>query len=166
MMQTPLNRTDLQVFIDTHHLTAVILPMAVHTATVDDAAAALGVDADLIIKSLVFMADSTPIMVVNNGQTRVDRKKLADCLGMSRKRVKFATVRQALETTGYVVGSMPPFGHRKPLRTLVDTATAGLETVYGGGGGIDAMMRLSPSELLRVTRAEVVDISERTSASG
>ena len=165
-MQTPLNRTDLQVFIDTHRLTAVILPMAVHTATVDDAAAALGVDADLIIKSLVFMADSTPIMVVNNGQARVDRKKLADCLGMSRKRVKFATVRQALETTGYVVGSMPPFGHRKPLRTLVDTATAGLETVYGGGGGIDAMMRLSPSELLRVTRAEVVDISERTSASG
>jgi Cys-tRNA(Pro) deacylase len=165
-MPTPLNRTDLQAFIDTHHLAAVILPMAVHTATVDDAAAALGVDANLIIKSLVFMADSTPILVVNNGLARVDRKKLADCLGMSRKRVKFATVRQALETTGYVVGSMPPFGHRQPLRTLVDTATAGLETVYGGGGGIDAMMRLSPSELLRVTHAEVVDISERTPATG
>ena len=165
-MPTPLNRTDLQAFIDTHHLAAVILPMAVHTATVDDAAAALGVDANLIIKSLVFMADSTPILVVNNGLARVDRKKLADCLGMTRKRVKFATVRQALETTGYVVGSMPPFGHRQPLRTLVDTATAGLETVYGGGGGIDAMMRLSPSELLRVTHAEVVDISERTPATG
>ena len=165
-MPTPLNRTDLQAFIDTHHLAAVILPMAEHTATVDDAAAALGVDANLIIKSLVFMADSTPILVVNNGLARVDRKKLADCLGMSRKRVKFATVRQALETTGYVVGSMPPFGHRQPLRTLVDTATAGLETVYGGGGGIDAMMRLSPSELLRVTHAEVVDISERTPATG
>jgi Cys-tRNA(Pro) deacylase len=166
MMPTPLNRTDLQAFIDTHQLAAVILPMAEHTATVDDAAAALGVDANLIIKSLVFMADNTPILVVNNGLARVDRKKLADCLGMSRKRVKFATVRQALETTGYVVGSMPPFGHRQPLRTLVDTATAGLETVYGGGGGIDAMMRLSPSELLRVTHAEVADISERTPATG
>ena len=94
-MQTPLNRTDLQAFIDTHHLSAVILPMAVHTATVDDAASALGVTADMIIKSLVFMADSTPILVVNNGQARVDRKKLADYLGMSRKRVKFATARQA-----------------------------------------------------------------------
>lgn len=166
MMQTPLNHTDLQAFIDTHHLAAVILPMAVHTATVDDAAAALGVDADLIIKSLVFMADSTPILVVNNGQARVDRKKLADCLGINRKRVKFATAGQALETTGYVVGSMPPFGHRKPLKTLVDTATTGLDTVYGGGGGIDAMMRLSPSELIRVSRAEVVDISERTPTTG
>jgi Cys-tRNA(Pro) deacylase len=166
MMPTPLNRADLQAFIDAHHLGAVILPMAVHTATVEDAAAALRVEADLIIKSLVFMAADTPILVVNNGLARVDRKKLADCLGMNRKRVKFATVQQALDITGYVVGSMPPFGHRQPLRTVVDAATAGLDTVYGGGGGIDAMMRLSSSELLRVTHAEVADISERIPTSG
>ena len=160
MMTSPFTRRDLKTFIDTHHLGAVIIPMDVHTATVDEAAAALGVDANLIIKSLVFMAGEEPILVVSNGRGRVDRKKLAACLGMNRRGVKFATARQALETTGYVVGSMPPFGHREPLRTVVDTATTEQHTLYGGGGGIDAMMRLSSSELLRVTRAEVADISK------
>lgn len=159
-MTTPLNSKNLQAFIDTHRLAAIILPMETHTATVDDAARALGVDADMIIKSLVFMAEDQPILVINNGLARVDRKKLAAYLGMNRKRVKFARTEQALAVTGYVVGSMPPFGHRENLRTLVDAATARIDIVYGGGGGLDAMMRLSSSELIKVTHAEVVDISE------
>ncbi len=159
-MPTPLTHTDLKTFIDTHHLGAVIMPMAVHTATVGEAAAALGVDAGLIIKSLVFMAGDQPILVVNNGLARVDRKKLAAYLNMNRKRIKFARAEQVLEISGYVVGSMPPFGHREKLRTIVDAATAEYDVVFGGGGGIDAMMRLSPAELLRITNAEVADISE------
>ena len=159
-MTTPLNSKNLQAFIDTHRLEADILPMDAHTATVGDAAKALGVDADMIIKSLVFIAGDQPILVINNGPTRVDRRKLAAYLGINRKRIKFARAEQALEITGYVVGSMPPFGHREKLRTLVDAATAQLDTVYGGGGGIDAMMRLSSSELIDATHAEVADISE------
>jgi len=159
-MTTPLNSDSLQSFIDTHRLAAVILPMGAHTATVGDAARALGVDADLIIKSLVFMTGDQPILVINNGTARVDRKKLAAYLGMNRKRVKFARAEQAQEVTGFVVGSMPPFGHRENLRTIVDAATAQRDIVYGGGGGIDAMMRLTSLELLKVTQAEVVDISE------
>lgn len=159
-MNTMLNSKHLQTFIDTHRLTAAILPMDAHTATVSDAARALGVSTDLIIKSLVFMAGEQPILVINNGLARVDRKKLAVYLGMNRKRVKLARAEQALSVTGYMVGSMPPFGHREDLRTLVDTATAELNTLYGGGGDIDAMMQLSSSELLQVTLAEVADISE------
>lgn len=158
-----MNSKNLQDFIDTHHLTAAILPMDTHTATVDEAARALDVDAEMIIKSLVFMAGEQPVLVINNGMARVDRKKLAAYLGMSRKRVKFARAEQAQAITGYVVGSMPPFGHRQQLKTVVDHSTTMLEIVYGGGGGIDAMMRLSISELLKVTHAEVVDISEQSS---
>jgi len=155
-----MDSKNLQTFIDTHGLAAVILPMHAHTATVGEAARALGVDADMIIKSLVFMAGETPIVVINNGLARVDRKKLSAHLGMSRKRVKFARAEQAQAITGYVVGSMPPFGHRQKLKTIVDLAAAELDTGYGGGGSIDAMMRVSSSELLSVTHAEVVDISE------
>jgi prolyl-tRNA editing enzyme YbaK/EbsC (Cys-tRNA(Pro) deacylase) len=35
-----------------------------------------------------------------------------------------------------------------------------MDTIFAGGGGIDAMMRLTSQELLRVTRAKVVDVSE------
>jgi prolyl-tRNA editing enzyme YbaK/EbsC (Cys-tRNA(Pro) deacylase) len=79
---------------------------------------------------------------------------------MNRKRIKFASTDQVLEMAGYAVGGMPPFGHRRPLRTLVDAAVTGLTAVYGGGGAVDAMMRLSTLELMRVTQAEAVDLCE------
>ena len=44
-----MNSKNLQTFIDTHRLTAVILPLGPHTATMDDTARALGVDTDRII---------------------------------------------------------------------------------------------------------------------
>lgn len=159
-MTTPLGRTDLQSFIDTHHLSATILPMDATTATVADAAKALGVAIGMIIKSLLFIADDQPILVINSGPARVDRKKLATHLGLNRKQVKFAKAGQAFAITGYVVGSMPPFGHRQPLKTLVDTSATELETVYGGGGDIDAMMRVSLSELILVTHADITNLSE------
>ncbi len=155
-----MNSADLQDFIDTNAIAADILPMAEHTPTVPDAARALNVHTDQIIKSLVFMVKKEPILVINNGEERVDSRKIAEYLGVGRGRIKFASVERALQITGFVVGSMPPFGHSTRLRTLVDAAIPSLEEVYGGGGAIDAMMRLTPSELIRVTSAEVLPLSE------
>lgn len=160
MASSPLTHHDLQQFIDSHRIEATILPLDAHTPTVSDAARVLGVLTDQIIKSLVFSVDAHPLLVINNGLARVDRRKLAKFLGVGRKRVKFASPAQALEMTGFVVGSMPPFGHLQKLRTLVDSAISRQEVVFGGGGDIDAMMRLTPAELLAVTAAEDLDISE------
>lgn len=156
----PMDRKDLQAYIDAHDLKAVILPLDEHTATVSAAAAALGVEADVIIKSLVFIAGDEPLLVINNGLARVDRRKLAAHLGLGRKRVKFATAEEALAITGYAVGSMPPFGHKVKLPTLIDAAVTDLDKVYGGGGSIDAMMRLSAKELLQATDGEILELSE------
>ena len=150
----------LQIFIDAHRIEAVILPMGGHTSTVSEAALALAVETDQIIKSLVFRTQTEPLLVINNGLARVDRRKLAAGLGVGRKRVKFASPEQALALTGFVVGSMPPFGHRQKLRTLIDPAVLDLDLIFGGGGDIDAMMRLTPAELVRVTGAEVMALSE------
>jgi Cys-tRNA(Pro) deacylase len=160
MPQKTLTRHDLQQFIDNHGIEADILRMDEHTSTVSDAARELAVNTDQIIKSLVFMALDQPLLVINNGLARVNHKKLAGFLGVGRKRVKLANAEKALEITGYVVGSMPPFGHRQKLRTLVDSAVTELDLIYGGGGDIDAMMRLTPNELLRVTDAQIVDVSD------
>jgi prolyl-tRNA editing enzyme YbaK/EbsC (Cys-tRNA(Pro) deacylase) len=55
---------------------------------------------------------------------------------------------------------MPPFGHRKPLRTLLDRAAAQREEMYGGGGDIDALVRVPSTDLIAATQAEIADISE------
>jgi Cys-tRNA(Pro) deacylase len=160
MSSQVFNSDDLQRFIDQHHIQAEILAMAEHTPTVPDAARALGVGPEQIIKSLVFTVGEEPLLVINNGTAKVDQRRLAGVLGVGRKRVKFAGADQALALTGYVVGSMPPFGHKQKLRTLVDVAVTELAEIFGGGGVIDAMLALTPAELLRVTEAEVVQVSE------
>ena len=155
-----MDSSDLQNYIDEHRIDAGILPLDQHTPTVGDAARALGVDTDQIIKSLIFQVNDQPLLVINNGLKRVDRKKLAACLGVGRKKVKFADPDMALITTGFIVGSMPPFGHKTRLRTLVDEAVTELAVIYGGGGDINAMMRLTPAVLLSVTNAEITSLSE------
>ena len=163
--QTPLNKEALQAFIDGHRIDATLLQLHEHTPTVAEAARVLGVEPEQIIKSLVFRCGKETVLVVASGLARVDRKKLAAILGVGNSKVKFAAPEDALAITGFVVGSMPPFGHRNRLRTLVDAGAAGRKAVFGGGGGIDVMMRLSSEELLRVTGAEVVDVCEDFPAS-
>ena len=159
-MTQNLTSVDLQHFIDEKNIEATILIMAEHTPTVPDAARALQVEPEQIIKSLVFMVNDEPILIINNGTAKINRRKIATRLDVGRKKVKFASPEQALEITGYIVGSMPPFGHHQTLRTFIDPAITALDSIYGGGGDIDAMMRLTPDELLRVTTGELLPVSE------
>ena len=150
---------DLQFFIDENQIIAEILPMEADTPTVPAAARALGVKEKQVIKSLVFLVDGQPTLVIGNGTRRVDNRQIARHFGVGRKRVKMARPDQALEITGYVVGAMPPFGHQIQLKTIVDPGVTAQTKIFGGGGEINAMLRLTPEELLRVTRAEIVDIT-------
>ena len=155
-----MNSNDLQQFIDSENIIAEILTLDGHTPTVEDAARELSVVPEQIIKSLVFKIRDEPLLVINNGTARVDRRKLARYLEVGRKWARFASPELALEITGFVVGSMPPFGHLTRLRTLVDSAVSDQEVIFGGGGDLNAMMRLTPAELMRVTGAESVALSE------
>jgi prolyl-tRNA editing enzyme YbaK/EbsC (Cys-tRNA(Pro) deacylase) len=160
-----LTSQDLQRFINQQQITAEILPMSKDTPTVPDAARALEVKEEQIIKSLVFLVaeyptgDGRPVLVIANGTGRVDDRLVARHFGVGRKKVKMASPEQALEITGYAVGAMPPFGHQSPLLTLVDPGVVDQEKIFGGGGEINAMLRLTPEELLRVIGAEIVSVS-------
>lgn len=154
-----LTSSDLQQFIDQNHILAEILPMDEDTPSVPDAARALNVKEEQIIKSLVFLVDGRPMLVIANGTRKVDERLVARHFGVGRKRAKMARPEQALEITGYVVGAMPPFGHQTRLRTIVDPALLAHREIFGGGGEINAMLRLTPQELLRVTGAEVVAVA-------
>jgi len=154
-----LTSQDLQQFIDQNQVAAEILPMAEDTPTVPDAARALGVEEGQIIKSLVFLVDGQPTLVIANGTGKVDDRLVARHYGVGRKRAKMARAEQALKITGYIVGAMPPFGHQTRLRTIVDPDVMTHQEIFGGGGEIDAMLRLTPEELVRVTDAEIVRVT-------
>jgi Cys-tRNA(Pro)/Cys-tRNA(Cys) deacylase len=64
-----------------------------------------------------------------------------------------------LEKTGYPAGGTPPVGHVTTLDVILDSGVNDLPVVYGGGGRIDSLLRITPVEIIRVTNATVAAIA-------
>ena len=150
----------LNEFLSTNQIEAEIIFLEEDTRTVAEAAAVLGAVPDQIIKSILFLADGEPVLVINNGLARIAWKQLADYLGVSRRRLKTANETVVLDITGYEVGAVPPFGHKMKLRTVVATAVYDQQIVYGGGGEVQALMKLTTEELKRVVGMETAVIKD------
>jgi Cys-tRNA(Pro) deacylase len=155
-----LTATDLAAHIAQHAIQAELIPMVVDTPTVVVAAQALGVAPEQIVKSIVFLVDEQPYLVIACGLARIDQRRLADILAVGRKRVRLAPPDAVLALTGYPVGTMPPFGHARALPTFMDRGVLAQQEVFAGGGAIDYLLRTTPEELVRVTRAQVADVTE------
>ncbi len=158
--RTTLTESDLEEFCRRHGVPARLRRLHVPTPTVPSAAAAVGTEPGRIVKSLVFLAQGEPLLVVAAGESRVSYPLLAAALGVGRKRVRFASPEEALLVTGYRVGAMPPFGHLSELPTLVDAVTVPESgAVFGGGGGVSALLEVDAAVLHEVTRARRVPLT-------
>ncbi|HEY6566007.1 MAG TPA: YbaK/EbsC family protein [Actinomycetota bacterium] len=127
------------------------------TKTAVDAAEAIGCSVAQIVKSLVFMADDRPVLALTSGANRVDEAKLA-VLARARS-VRRASPEEARAATGFAVGGTPPFGHPAPVTTFLDPDLQRYDEVWAAAGTPDSVFPLSPAELLRVSGAEIADIS-------
>ncbi|MEZ4606928.1 MAG: YbaK/EbsC family protein [Deinococcales bacterium] len=156
-----LSDQDLAKFISQHHIKAQLVYSQSPTPTVSDAAKALGVELQLIIKTLIFMADDKPIAAIAAGEHRISQKRLRDILGVSRRKLRMASPEEALSFSGFPVGAMPPFGHKEPLPTYVDSLSIdqAAPLLYGGGGTSSAMLALSAQTLLTVSQGSYVALS-------
>jgi prolyl-tRNA editing enzyme YbaK/EbsC (Cys-tRNA(Pro) deacylase) len=156
-----MNATDLAEYIRRHQIEGEIIHLPADTPTVETAAEVAGVLPEQIGKSLLFLADGEPRLVIANGLTRIDRRLLADFLGLSRKRVRLADGEQVLAITGYPVGTVPPFAHRQPITTIIEAGALRQPVLFVGGGEINALLRLTTAELLRVTYSVVASLAEQ-----
>lgn len=127
--------------------------------TAPEAAAALGVAVGAIAKSLVFEADTTPVLVVMSGADRCDTKRLAEHVGAERVRRPDADgVRAA---TGYPIGGVSPAGLPTELRVLVDQGLRAFDVVWAAAGTPHDVFPTSYPELLRITGGEPADVALR-----
>jgi prolyl-tRNA editing enzyme YbaK/EbsC (Cys-tRNA(Pro) deacylase) len=111
-----------------------------HTA--EQAAAAIGVEVGAIVKSLVFLRDGEPIMVLASGANMVD----SEALNLQR-----ASAKLVKEVTGQPIGGVAPYGHPVPLETLVDEDLLTHPEVWAGAGDPNKVFPITPVELLRRT---------------
>lgn len=127
------------------------------TATAADAAREIGCTVAEIVKSLVFVADGAPVVVLCSGADRVDESKLKAVLGA--RVVRRATADEAKSATGYAIGGVPPFGHVSDLRVIVDDGLTGFDTVWAAAGLPDAVFPIAPVDLLRLSQGTVADVA-------
>lgn len=160
MQKARLDALNLKEYMQSNAIPGEILHLEVPTPTVEAAAQAVSADPKQIIKSILFMVDENPVLVIACGKSTISRRAIADYYGVGKKKVKLATPEMVLELSGYEVGAMPPFGHRQLLTTLIDSRVPDLPEAYAGGGAENALLRLDPQEILRVTGAKVLDLLE------
>jgi prolyl-tRNA editing enzyme YbaK/EbsC (Cys-tRNA(Pro) deacylase) len=93
--------------------------------TSEEAAKTRGVELKSGIKALLFTngvgSEDSWVIVNVPADKKADTKKVAESLGWSKGRIRMATTEEVLERTGCEVGAVPPFGHKKRTKILVDT---------------------------------------------
>jgi prolyl-tRNA editing enzyme YbaK/EbsC (Cys-tRNA(Pro) deacylase) len=133
------------------------------THTASEAARAVRAELGQIVKSLVFVVPNgedgpEPVVVLVSGTNRVDLPRLGAVLG--RSDVRRATAREANDLTGFVMGGIPPIGHERRLRVVMDPDLGRFETVWAAAGLPNAVFPISPSTLRMLADAHVAPIAE------
>ncbi|MEA2253254.1 MAG: hypothetical protein QOG70_3496 [Solirubrobacteraceae bacterium] len=120
------------------------------TRTAADAAAAIGCEVGQICKSLVFRRGDGPLLIVASGSNRVDEARFGAV------KADAAFVR---EQTGFAIGGVPPFGHARPVETIVDEDLLQYETVWAAAGTPSSVFPLAPADLVAQTGGRVARVS-------
>jgi prolyl-tRNA editing enzyme YbaK/EbsC (Cys-tRNA(Pro) deacylase) len=123
------------------------------TRTAAEAAAAVGVEVGQIVKSLVFVDAEGPVLCLCAGDRRVDTSKLGTD-------VRQANGDEVREATGFAIGGVPPLGHDRPVRTVVDSSLQRFPIVWCAAGTPNAVFSVSTEALIgAIPDAIVQDIS-------
>jgi prolyl-tRNA editing enzyme YbaK/EbsC (Cys-tRNA(Pro) deacylase) len=160
VLTTKLGMEELKMYMQTHDIRGEFVRLEVPTPTVETAAQAVGTGPDQIIKSILFLVDSHPVLAIACGLSNIQRRVIADFYGVGKKKVKLADSDTVLQVSGYEVGAMPPFGHRQRLNTVIDRRVLDLPSAYAGGGAENVLVQIKPQDILQVTGATVLDLRE------
>jgi prolyl-tRNA editing enzyme YbaK/EbsC (Cys-tRNA(Pro) deacylase) len=146
----------VQNALDTFGVELQVVEMPNSTRTSAEAAAAVGCTVGQIAKSLIFRGKESarPLLVIASGSNRVDEKKIAAIFGEKIEKPDADYVRTR---TGFVIGGVPPVGHAEQLAILIDADLLQYEEIWAAAGTPNAVFRLTPQQLVEITRGEVVD---------
>jgi Cys-tRNA(Pro) deacylase len=144
-------------FAEARGVTIEIKRFTATTRTAEDAAKQIGTDVARIVKSLVFVADGTPVVALCSGAARVDEARLAEALGATA--VRRASADAAKRATGYAIGGVPPFAHERECRIVADEGLLVFDVVWAAAGLPDAVFAIAPRELIRLANASVMRVA-------
>ena len=128
------------------------------TKTSADAAEAVGAELAQIAKSLVFIVDDEPVLVLMSGDRRVDTDALAATLDATEARR--ATLEECRTATGYAAGGTPAFGHTAAMTVLADRSLQRNSDVWSAAGTPTTVYPIALDDLIAASGARWVDVAD------
>jgi prolyl-tRNA editing enzyme YbaK/EbsC (Cys-tRNA(Pro) deacylase) len=159
-MTNPLSPSALRVqqALQAQGFDLQVLELPDSTRTAMDAAQAVGCQVGQIVKSLIFKAKRSgrPVLVVASGANRVNERIIEGLIAEPLGKADADFVRQH---TGFAIGGVPPVGHLETLLTFIDQDLLQYSEIWAAAGTPNAVFRLSPADLARMTGGEVIGIT-------
>ena len=150
-----MSEASVRAFFATHAPDVAIIDQGVSTATVLEAAAALGVEPARIAKTLSLRVGDTVVLVCTRGDARLNNGKAKAALG-AKPRMLGADEVEAI--TGHPVGGVCPFGLTAPLAIYCDISLQAFDTVFPAAGSRTTSVELTPDRLAALTGGQWIDI--------
>ena len=118
----------------------------------------LGVDEHCVIKTLIMEDDRClPLIILMHGDRQVSTKEFARVIGA--KQITPCALDAAYKHTGYLTGGTSPFGTKRQMPVYMEESIAMLSEIMINGGKRGFLVRMEPSELIRVLRPTLVKVS-------
>jgi Cys-tRNA(Pro)/Cys-tRNA(Cys) deacylase len=135
----------------------------IHSA--DEVARILGVPASQVFKTLVVMLPKgRPVLVIIPGDSELDLKKLAQVV--DEKKLRMATQVEAEALTGLLVGGISALALlNKGFRIYLDSTSRQFQDIFISAGRRGLNLQLTPADLVRIIKAQVVDIAGEKNTS-
>ncbi|MDR0759956.1 MAG: YbaK/EbsC family protein [Treponema sp.] len=121
-----------------------IIEMNVSTATVSEAASALGVIPARIAKSISLRIENSIVIIVTAGDMKLDNRKYRDRFGI---KARMLSPEEALEMTGHAVGGVCPFALPPNVDVYLDVSMKRFQTVYPACGSDNSAIELTMTEI-------------------
>ena len=132
-----------------------IVDNGMSTATVADAAFALGVAPARIAKTLAVRVKNETFLLVTRGDARLDNQKTKAAMG---GRPRMLGPEETLAVTGHPVGGVCPFGLATPLPVYLDVSLRDFDTVFPAAGSLTSSVRVTPKRLASLVAGGWVDL--------
>ena len=147
----------VRAYLRAHLISDQIIEFETPTNTAQQAADAVGCELGQIVKSLVFVVDDRPVLVLVAGDRRGDAEAIARIMRGSE--AHFADAETVRAATGFAIGGVSPFALPEGLPVLVDDSLERFETVYPAAGTPASMVRMRRTDLLDLAGGRVARVS-------
>ncbi len=126
------------------------------SATVELASQAIECEPKAIAKTLSFLVNASPILIVAAGDVKVDNSKYKQQFGVKAKMID---KEQVEELIGHAVGGVCPFAINEGVKIYLDDSLKKLDTIYPACGSSNSAIKLTLHELEQVTNyLEWIDV--------